>query len=225
MQKGKFFVIEGADAAGKKMQATMLVENLRKAGLECKLFDFPRYNTPTGKIVAKYLGRGEPSLFPDPTQVDPIIASMYFAADRYDEAPEIRRCIERGIIPVSNRYVESNVCHQASKKKGAERMRVVEKIMELEYGLLGLPKPDAVFALQMPHIVAAELNLNRAGITDGHEQNSAYLRETADLYSELSKKFGWIAVDCAPDGTRASLRTPEDIAKEIYSHVERILEK
>ena len=143
--------------------------------------------------------------------------------DRYEEAPEIRRCMKNGVIPVANRWVESNVCHHASKKQGAERERIVDMILKLEYEALGLPKPHGIFVLHTPYMIAAQLREGRGGLSDGHENNPQYLRETEEVYSDLTKKFGWINVECSSDGV--SMRKPEDIAQEILSHALNILRK
>ena len=84
--RGKIIVIEGTDCSGKETQSILLEKRLKEKGKKCVRFGFPMYDTPTGKIVGgPYLGNPEISagFFPEGAdQVDPHIASLYYAADR-----------------------------------------------------------------------------------------------------------------------------------------------
>lgn len=90
--KGKIIVIEGTDCSGKETQTSLLVQRLSKEGKKIERVSFPSYDTPTGKIVGgAYLGKsyiGE-GYFPEgAANVDPKVASLYYAADRrYNRAP------------------------------------------------------------------------------------------------------------------------------------------
>ena len=83
---GKIIVIEGTDCSGKETQSKMLVEKLKEKGYKVKRMSFPMYESPTGKIVGgAYLGKKEigPCLFEEgAVNVDPEVASLYYAADR-----------------------------------------------------------------------------------------------------------------------------------------------
>ena len=84
--KGKIIVIEGTDCSGKETQSILLEKRLIEENIKCIRFDFPNYNSPTGKIVGgAYLGKKEisNSYFEEgATNVDPYIACLYYAADR-----------------------------------------------------------------------------------------------------------------------------------------------
>ena len=57
---GKIIVIEGTDCSGKETQSKLLEKRLNEEGLKCKRFEFPMYDTPTGKIIGgAYLGKKE----------------------------------------------------------------------------------------------------------------------------------------------------------------------
>ena len=83
---GKIIVIEGTDCSGKETQSKLLEEKLNSKGKKCVKFNFPMYDTPTGKIVGgSYLGRKEigESLFSEgAVKVDPHVTCLYYAADR-----------------------------------------------------------------------------------------------------------------------------------------------
>lgn len=82
--KGKFIVIEGTDCSGKETQTKLIEKKLKEQGYKCMRLSFPVYDSPTGEIVGEcYLGRHSKSFFKEgATNVDPYIASLYYAADR-----------------------------------------------------------------------------------------------------------------------------------------------
>jgi NTP pyrophosphatase (non-canonical NTP hydrolase) len=103
---------------------------------------------------------------------------------------------------------------------------------ELEYQILGLPKPDAVFFFHMPHLVSLELKKNRIrksefhpSTEDGHESNLEHLKNAENAYLQLASLYNWKKISCAPDGTISSLRTPENISEEFYFAITEILNK
>jgi hypothetical protein len=77
----------------------------------------------------------------------------------------------------------------------------------------------------MPYQVASELRRKRSGPADGHESDPEHLQNAEMAYLELAERFNWLKIDCAPDGTLASLRKERDIADEVYWHVTRALRK
>lgn len=58
MEKGKLIVIEGTDCSGKENQSKKLTERLNDEGIKTIYYSFPKYDTPTGRIVGlPYLGK------------------------------------------------------------------------------------------------------------------------------------------------------------------------
>ena len=55
MKKGKLIVIDGSDGSGKQTQSQLLLNFLKEKSYPVKYFDFPRYDTFYGKIVARFL--------------------------------------------------------------------------------------------------------------------------------------------------------------------------
>jgi len=128
-----------------------------------------------------------------------------------------------GAYLILDRYVESNMGHQGGKARTPkQRTKIIKFIEDLEYGLLGLPRPDKVVFLYMPCQVAMELKKGRQGKADGHEANPEHLRNAEQSYIQLAKMYDWLKVDCAPDGTIKSLRTPEDISQEVWNKLEKL---
>ena len=144
---GKIIVIEGTDCSGKETQSILLEKKLKEQGKKCVHFGFPMYDTPTGRIVGgPYLGNPDISLgfFPEGAdQVDPHIASLYYAADRKYNMSKILPYLEEGYYVILDRYTTSNLAHQGSKiHDKEERFLMYQWIDKLEYWLLQLPKPD-----------------------------------------------------------------------------------
>ena len=98
-KKGKIIVIEGTDCSGKATQSKMLVDKLNKNGIKCVSISFPCYDTPTGRIVGgPYLGKEEicASYFDDAVNLDPKIASLYYAADRKYNIGKVWEYVNKG---------------------------------------------------------------------------------------------------------------------------------
>lgn len=216
MPKGKVIVIEGTDCSGKETQSKLLEEKLKKSGKKCKRFSFPMYDTPTGKIVGgSYLGKPEifESFFKEgAVNVDSHVASLYYAADRKYNIPEIEKYIDKGYYVILDRYTSSNQAHQGSKILDADdRFDMYQWIDKLEYWLLKLPKPDITIFLHVPFDKTIELRKNREFI-DEHEKSEEHLKNAEKAYIELSELYNWNRIECIKND---KLRSIEDISEEI----------
>lgn len=216
MEKGKIIVIEGTDCSGKETQSRLLVEKLNEMGKKSIRISFPRYDTPTGKIVGgAYLGKPEicASFFTEgAVNLDPKIACLYYAADRKYNIDEVLKYVNEGYYVILDRYTTSNLAHQGSKILDKdERFNMFQWIDKLEYWLLGLPKPDMTIFLHVPHKYASELKKNRT-LLDEHEKSEEHLKNAEICYLELVGLYGWKYINCIKND---SIRTIEDINNEI----------
>lgn len=237
MGKGKLIEIEGTDSSGKETQVKKLIEKMESFSIPCVSVDFPRYDTPSGRIVGQsYLGRdvnfhgweGESAWFGDPDKVDARAVCAYYAADRRMARPFIVGNLDKGTHVVTDRYVDANKGHQGGKiRNKKERLCLYEDLDNLEYGFMQLPRPDLVIFLHMPTDVSLVLkdrrNFETSVGSDGHENNVAHLRRAEAAYLELADLHGWVKISCAPDGTISSLKTPEEIHKEVWGKVRNFL--
>ena len=216
----KLIVVEGTDCSGKETQSRLLVEKLNSMGKKSVYITFPNYNSPTGKIVGgPYLGKEEicKSFFKEgAVHVDPKIASLYFAADRYYNLSTIQKYLDDGYIIIMDRYVTSNMAHQGGKiTSKEERKKIYDFIDQLEYGLLHLPKPDKTIFLHMPYEYALELKKNRLSL-DEHEKSKEHLKNAEKAYLELKDIYNFTYVNCVSDN---KIRTIEDINNEILRFI------
>lgn len=221
---GKFIVIEGTDCSGKETQSKLLVEKLNNMGHKAIRLTFPNYDTPTGKIVGgPYLGKKEicECWFPEgAVNLDPKVASLYYAADRKYNEKDIKKYLEEDYFVICDRYVSSNMAHQGSKiKNDEERFHMYEWIDKLEFWLLGLPKPDKTIFLHVPYTYAAQLKKNRLSL-DEHEMCEEHLKNSEVAYIELSELYNWKHINCIKDD---AIRSVEDINTEIIECLKEYL--
>ena len=223
--RGKLIVVEGTDCSGKETQTKKIVERCEVKGIKVYNYSFPRYDTPTGKIVGgPYLGKSYicDGWFPEGApNVDALVASAYYAADRRYNIKEIMEHLNNGDIVLLDRYVESNMAHQGGKLASKEdRQKMYEKLDELEFGIMELPRPDAVIFLYMPSPYAAILRQGRAEAADQLERDMEHLAKAEQAYLELTEKYGYIKIDCVKDDV---IRTIDDINDEVMERFEELI--
>ncbi len=221
---GKIIVIEGTDCSGKETQSKLLEKYFQEKGKKCIRFEFPMYDTPTGKIVGgAYLGKediGESFFKEGAVNVDPHVVTLYYAADRKYNWSKIQSYLEKEYYVILDRYTPSNLAHQGSKIKDKdERFDMYQWIDKLEYWLLQLPKPDKTILLHVPYEISVELGKNRAS-KDDHEKSEEHLKRAEEAYIELSELYNWDRIECVKNGT---LRSVEDIQNEIIECIEKSL--
>ncbi len=222
MTKGKLIVIEGTDCSGKETQTKLLISKLRQQGIKVDNFSFPNYNSPTGKIIGgAYLGKpqiGESFFEEGAPNVDPKVASLYYAADRKYNIDKINFLLDRGANIILDRYIYSNMAHQGGKiEDKSERLEMYDWLDNLEFNLLELPRPDVAIFLHMPTEKAKELKASRVNeAPDAHERDAIHLRHAEKSYIELASKYNFKTIECAND---KGIRTIEDINQDVYDYV------
>ena len=219
---GKLIVFEGTDGSGKATQARLLCQRLEREGIPYQEIDFPRYGKPSAAMVQEYL---DGNLGKKPGDVNAYAASLFFSMDRYASyKQDWGDFYEAGGLIVADRYTTSNAVHQASKLPVSERKAYLDWLFDLEYRLLGLPKPDLVIYLDMPTEITEQMMRRREQTTgthaDIHEQDETYLKNCRANAKEIVKACGWSVVDCAED---EKPRTPEDIHAQVYQLVKKLL--
>lgn len=220
---GKIIVIEGTDCSGKETQSKLLKSYLEQNGIKVATFSYPQYNTPTGKIIGgPLLGKPSicPSWFNNYVEVDSKVASLYFAADRRASLPVLKELISNNEIVIIDRYIYSNMGHQGSKiEDKEERLKMYKFLETLEFDLLELPRPDLVIFLYLPYSYGEELKKNRVETLDEAEKSQTHQIKSERTYLELTELYGFEKIDCFTNGT---VKTREEINKEVISHVKKL---
>ncbi len=219
--RGRLVVIEGTDCSGKGTQTKLLLERLEKDGVKCAMFSFPNYDSPTGKIIGgPYLGKSyicESWFEEGAINIDPKVASLYFAADRRYNIHKINNLLDEGYLVILDRYVSSNMGHQGGKiSNDEERIQMYRWLYQLEHSLLELPIPDIMFLLYMPYDYALKLREKRVESADQHEASEEHLKNAENAYLQLasmSDMYDWTLINCIDNN---SIRTKESIHEELY---------
>lgn len=224
---GKLFVIEsGSDGSGKATQTNLLYEHLKKDGYNVKKVEFPNYNSESSSLVKMYL-RGDFGNKAD--DIDAYIASTFFAVDRYASyKTEWEDFYKRGGIVIADRYTTSNMVHQASKmNSNKDKDNFLEWLDNLEFGLYKLPRPEAVFFLDVPVEITEKLIESRKNKftnedkKDIHESDREYLIRTYENSKYVAKKYTWNIVSCV---NNKEIKTIEEIHSDIYDKILDIIE-
>ncbi len=225
-QQGKFFVIEGTDASGKTTQFKLLAEKLASEGYDVVTFDFPQYDQESSFYVREYLsgkyGSGE--------QVGPYTASVFYALDRYAAKDAIALAVQNGKIVLANRFTGSNMAHQGTKFAHPEERRGYFIWLDnLEYQMLGIPRPTFSAVLRVDADTSAKLLKERAEQnpehkTDIHEADTEHLRKSVDVYDDLCTLFpkDFSRIDCVRGN---KLMTIEQIHDLLWAVIEPALPK
>lgn len=212
-KRGKLIAIEGTDGSGKATQVRELIERAEIDGLEFSTFSFPRYNTPTGKIVREYL-QGK---YGDPVEINPAFAAKLYAADRQAASPEINSLLLKRTDIICDRYTGSNLAHQGAKLTGDLREGFVKWCEDLEFKQLGIPKPDLTILLNLPAEQAIKAMEKQAREKDGHEASRNYQQKVVETYLWLAKtKPDWILIDCMNGDERRKI---DDITEEMWEKI------
>jgi dTMP kinase len=226
---GKFIVIEGTDGSGKGTHSQLLAEWLRSQKLQIETFDFPQYGQPSAYFVEQYLN----GKYGDLSDTGPYKGSLFYALDRFEASFKIRTALDAGVNVLSNRYVASNMGHQGAKIDDSdERKKYFEWNADLEFGTLGIPRPDLNIVLHMPADQAQKFVDQKAArehlsgkTRDLHEADLEHLEKAERTYLELCRSFPqfFSLIECqAPDGSIASI---ESIQNQIRGLVEPLISR
>ena len=221
-------MIEGTDGSGKTIQFRRLIRKLKKNGFRVSAFDFLQYKKPSSYFVREYLnGR-----YGGWREVGPKRASLFYALDRFDAARRIQSELEAGHVVVANRYIGSNLAHQGSKMTNRKERRAFFKwVYELEYGMLGIPRPDRNLVLRVPAHVAQAL-VDKKGTReyiagkkrDIHEEDIKHLKRAEEAYGEIVGSFpkDFMFVECMEKG---KLLSPERVHERVWKIVKGIVSR
>ena len=154
MCHGALIAIEGIDGSGKGTQAGLMRDALVARGHKTALISFPRYQeTFFGARIGDFLNGRFGSL----DEVHPFLAATLFAGDRLESRPMLIDALETHDVVVLDRYVASNIAHQAAKRTGDERRTLTQWILDLEFSVNKLPRPDLSILLDLPASTAQTL--------------------------------------------------------------------
>ncbi len=227
-RRGKLIVIDGTDGSGKETQTNLLIKHLKKDGHRVKIVDFPDYYS---NFFGKFIGHCLSEQYYNFVKVHPKIASVLYAADRFESKDKIDKWLKNGFIIIANRYASANQIHQGGKISNTKkRENFLKWLAEMEYKVFKIPKPDVVLYLSVPIPIVLKLMRGRSnGKTraylkkkkDVHEKDTKFLENSRKSALWLAKtQRGWIKIECIKNG---KIDTRENIHKEIYKKIKKII--
>jgi len=221
-----FIAIEGLDGAGKSTQVGLLQQHLQERGVRCKYVHFPRVETEIwGELVAKFL-RGD---FGKIDEVNPYLVALIYAEDRRAAAAEIGAWLREGSFVIVDRYVYSNVAFQCAKVADlAERAKLRDWILHLEYAHFKIPQPQLSLFLDVPFsFTQKKLTEHRAGVgrqyldgkQDIHEANLAFQQAVREVYlAQLPLDASFRLINCCAEDN--AMHTPEHTFAQIKQQLQ-----
>ena len=228
VKRGKLIVIDGIDGSGKATQAALLEKRLKKEGVKVKKIDFPRYEENFfGELIGDYLT----GAFGDFIRVDPRIASVLYAADRFESNEKIRDWLSAGCVVLADRYVSANQIHQGGKiSSPSERKKFLKWLDVMEYDVFKIPRPDLVIYLDVPYEVSREWLKKKVarrskkylkGRRDVAEDNLIHLRDSRATALSLERASrNWWKISCC---TGMTCMLPEKVHEHVFKIVKRKL--
>lgn len=179
--------IEGIDGAGKNTLTGALRSELtqRRPGLQVTSIAFPRYAESKPAELAGAALHGRMGDLDD----SPYAMATLFALDRHGAARELREAASRGVA-LCDRYVASNAAYSLART-GEDA--IVQWVYDLEFGRLGLPRPDITVLVDTPPETAARRAEHReahdpARARDRYERSGELQRATWQAYVRLAEE-------------------------------------
>lgn len=227
-KKGKLIVIDGTDGSGKATQVEFLKNRLMSEGKKVKIVDFPEYYK---NFFGKFIGHCLSEQYYKFLGVHPKIASVLYAADRWESREKINKWLKKGYIVISNRYVSSNQIHQGGKIRNIRKRKdFLRWLDDMEYRVFGIPRPDVIFYLSLPIDLVLKLlkdressKMKRAYLKkkkDVHESDVDFLKNSIKSAMWLVKIYpGWEKIKCSEN---RNIFSREVIHEKIYEKVKKI---
>lgn len=220
---GKLIVIEGScDGVGKSTQYKLLIERLKKEGINVTTHHFPSYGTYQGRPVEEYLKGNLGKI----SELSPYLVNSLYAQDRaITWITGLKEIYDNNGIIILDRYTTSSLIYQSSVIEDLEeREKFINYIYDYEYNKLGIPEPDLVIFLHASFELIRELKSKRKendGIqNDIHERDMKFMKNVSDTSISIANKFNWCYIECTED---SKMRSIEDIHEDIYKKVKKII--
>jgi len=169
-------VLDGIDGSGTSTHSKLLKGYLESNGFEVHLTQEPS-NSEIGKLLRKFL---------KDTDIPPTTDALMFAADRdlhYNN--EIKKNLDKGMIVISDRYIESSIIYQSlsSEDISVEWIKLINKFAG---------KPDLTIILD----IDPKISLYRKTDPELEKfEDTSFLEKVRSLYLSRAKKEGYQVVN------------------------------
>jgi dTMP kinase len=156
-------------------------------------------------------------------ELDPRLAAILFAGDRFEAREQIAGWLAEGKHVVLDRYVTASMLHQGAKISDTEkRGSFLLWLQRLEYEVFKVPRPDMVVYLDMPYEMRhALLTTDEFKPNLGHtETDELYQRDVQKCAAHVAGLEKWRIVSCLMD---EKLRSKDNINTELYGLIKPLL--
>jgi len=173
--RGLLVALEGIDGAGNTTQARLLARWLKRRGMEVLLTKEPTRGD-VGRLIRARLRKGVK---------DPLVDALLFAADRAEHvAKVIAPGMRRGLVVVTDRYVESSIAYQGAEGADPSWVEAVNSFA---------PRPDLTIILDLP---PGQALARKPGPREGFE-DEAFLLKVRELFRLRAEERGYVLVDAS----------------------------
>lgn len=182
-QLGALVVIDGPEAVDHNQQITLLSEQLARHGYDVEIFNFPQMTEPSSIFIKHYTS----GYYGSRDEINPYTGSLLYAIDRFHATPRIKDALNSGKVVLCNRYTGANMAHMGAKiDNEAQRRGFFMWLDSMEFQMLGVPRPEVNFILQVPRNMHTKKDVASASL----------------VYDDLCKLFpkDYVAIDCARGG-------------------------
>ena len=206
MKRGLFITLEGPDGAGKTTQIGLIRQFLEDRDETVLLSREPGGTKISEKLREIVLDK-ENGEMADTTEM------LIYAASRAQHVAEkIRPALDRGVMVICDRFVDSSIAYQGYGRDLGDQVRIVN-----EYAIAGT-RPDITFFLDLDPAVG------RARI--GRDIQDRLEREKMDFHYKVYE--GYQAI-CKANPDRViridADRPAEEVWADIRAHLQEILER
>jgi len=191
--KGAFIVIEGIDGAGSTTQTKLLVDWLRRKGIDAIATKEPT-SGDIGQLIRRYLSNPLSSALVD---------ALLFAADRIEHVDNlIKPLLRQGKVVVSDRYVESSIAYQSCSGVDEGWLILINKF--------AIP-PDLTIILDISPAIA----LKRKSVLREKFEVEEFLNKVREKFLCRARSMGYVVIDAE--------HTMEEVQMKIREHVSKLL--
>jgi dTMP kinase len=200
---GLFVCFEGGDGAGKSTQSRALADWLSGLGHEV-LLTFEPGGTDVGQELRRIV------LSPETGELSPRTEALLYAADKAEHVDTlIRPALERGVVVITDRYVDSSIAYQ-----GAGRVLALSEVTALQRWATADLRPHLTVVLD----VEPDHGLGRFDERDRIEA------EGEDFHERARQSFLALAVENPDHYLVLDGRSPvEEIAAAVRARLEPML--
>lgn len=202
-RNGVLVVLEGIDGSGKRTLVHLLASALQQRGVDCSVYSYPDYGSEFGKIIRQFLD--------EQIELNTTAQFLLYLLDMVKDVESVVADLSRGRVVIMDRYFPATIAYQCA---GGFDYEAAKKIV----GLIGLPKPDLLFYIDVPVGVSLARKRIQKGRLDRFERSSEFQATVAENYQRLcSENFPskWVRLD----GTER----PDRLARKLLSVVMKAL--